>query len=91
MIKSINNNKENTEYDVIFNILFFVSIIIVYNDVKANNDIVIVGIILTNKIYSVSLEIIYHFNIFLEILVLIKLYLILILIHNIQIKKHFEN
>lgn len=32
-----------------------------------------------------------HFNIFLEILVLIKLYLILILIHNIQIKKHFEN
>lgn len=64
MIKSINNNKENTEYDVIFNILFFVSIIIVYNDVKANNDIVIVGIILTNKIYSVSLEIIYKYESF---------------------------
>lgn len=64
MIKSINNNKENTEYDVIFNILFFVSLIIVYNDVKANNDIVIVGIILTNKIYSVSLEIIYKYESF---------------------------
>lgn len=64
MIKSINNNKENTEYDVIFNILFFVSLIIVYNDVSANNDIVIVGIILTNKIYSVSLEIIYKYESF---------------------------
>ena len=64
MIKSINNNKENTKYDVIFNILFFVSLIIVYNDVKANNDIVIVGIILTNKIYSVSLEIIYKYESF---------------------------
>ena len=64
MIKSINNNKENTKYDVIFNILFFVSLIIVYNDVSANNDIVIVGIILTNKIYSVSLEIIYKYESF---------------------------